>query len=147
MIMNLEQNPSQNDIEVSIRYPVMDRTVKRIVSFLRAVDTQIECGLNDGVRTINIFDICHIESLDKVAVIHCEKEKLKTGLRLYQLNEKLKGKGFVQISKHCILNINKLDRIKPLFNSRMEAILTNGTRLYVTRRYLADIKRILQDEE
>jgi len=42
MIINLEQNPSQNDIEVSIRYPVMDRTVKRIVSFLKAVDTQID---------------------------------------------------------------------------------------------------------
>ena len=147
MILKLEQIPSQNDIEVSVTYPAMDKTVRRIVSFLKAVDTHIECGLNDGIKTIDISDICYIESLDKAAVIHCEKEKLKTGLRLYQLNEKLAGKGFVQISKYCILNINKLDRIKPLFNSRMEAILTNGTRLYVTRKYLADIKRMLQDDE
>ena len=147
MILKLEQNPSQNGIEVSITYPVMDKIVKRIVAFIKAVDTQIECSLNHGVKTIDVSDICYIESLNKMAVIHCEKEKLKTGLRLYQLNEKLAGKGFVQISKYCILNINKLDRIKPLFNSRMEAILTNGTRLYVTRKYLADIKRTLQSDE
>jgi len=147
MILKLEQKPSQKNIEVSITYPAMDKTVKRIVSFLKAIDTQITCNSNNGTKTIDISDIYYIESLDKVAVICCEKEKIRTGLRLYQLNEQLAGKGFVQISKYCILNLNKLEKIKPLFNSRMEAILTNGARLYVTRKYLADIKRMLQDDE
>ncbi|MDR2972720.1 MAG: LytTR family transcriptional regulator, partial [Bacteroidales bacterium] len=48
--------------------------------------------------------------------------------------EKLSNKGFIQISKYCIININKLEKIRTLANSHLEAILTNGKCLYVTRK-------------
>lgn len=53
--------------------------------------------------------------------------------------------GFVQISKSCILNINVLDFVRPLLNSRMEATLKNGERLNVSRKYLVNIKSKLQE--
>ena len=145
--IELEQNPSQKDIEVSITYPAMSTIVRRIVSLVKGIDAQIKCGSGDGEKTIAVSDICYIESIDKVAVVFCEKEKIRTSFRLYQLAERLADKGFVQISKYCIVNIAKLDRIKPLLNSRMEAILTNGARVCVTRKYLAGIKRMLRDDE
>jgi DNA-binding LytR/AlgR family response regulator len=64
---------------------------------------------------------------------------------LYQINEKLAGLGFVQISKYCLININKLDKIIPLSNRRMEAVLKNGKRVFITRKYLYDIKKVLQE--
>src|SRR5215469_17845120 len=146
MVLKLEQNSSVSDIEVSITYPAMDKTVEDIVSFLKTFDTQIECYSKIGIKKVNVSDIYYIESKDKMAVIFCEKENYQTNFRLYQLNEKLKDKGFVQISKYCILNINKLDKFKPLLNSRMEAILTNGANLFINRNYLADIKRKFQND-
>jgi len=38
-----------------------------------------------------------------------------------------------------------LEKIKTLANSHLEAILSNGKSLYITRKYLTDIKRILQE--
>jgi DNA-binding LytR/AlgR family response regulator len=64
---------------------------------------------------------------------------------LYQINEKLTGFGFVQISKYCLININKLDKIIPLSNRRMEAVLKNEKRVFVTRKYLYEIKKVLQE--
>ena len=147
MILKLKQQTAQKDIEVLVTYPAKNKTVERIVSLLKSVDAQIECYSGDDVKFVNVSDIYYIESVDKTAVVFCEKQNYKTKFRLYQINEKLTGRGFIQISKYCILNINKLERIKPLFNSRMEAILSNGSRLDVTRKYLAGIKRVLQENE
>jgi DNA-binding LytR/AlgR family response regulator len=90
-------------------------------------------------------DIYYIESEDKIAVIYCENEYYRTKYQLYQINEKLTGLNFVQISKYCLININKLDKIIPLSNRRMEAILKNGKRVFITRKYLYDIKKVLQE--
>ncbi len=146
MILKLEQDTAQNDINITIKYPEENRTINDIVSFLKTYDTQIECYSKKGIKKVNASDIYYIESMDKTAVVFCEKENYQTNFRLYQLYEKLSNRGFVQVSKYCILNINKLDRFKPLLNSRMEALLINGARVYINRNYLADIKRKFQND-
>jgi DNA-binding LytR/AlgR family response regulator len=147
MIIKLEQRAEQKNIEVLITYPEKNENVERIVSYLKSIDTQIECYSEDEIKFINVSDIYYIESVDKTAVVFCDKESYRTKFRLFQLYDKLADKGFVQISKYCILNINQLEKIKPLFNSCMEAILSNGAHLHVTRKYLADIKRILLEDD
>ena len=147
MILKLEQNETQKDIEITIKYPAKDKKIDDIVSFLKTYDTRIECNSKNGIKRVNVSDIYYIESREKQAVVFCEKESHQTNFRLYQLNEKLSDKGFVQISKYCVVNINKVDKFKPLLNSRMEAILTNGAHLYINRNYLANIKRKFQNDE
>ena len=145
MIINLEQNDLQKDIKVSITYPVKNKTVERIVSLLKSVDAQIECYSDDVVKPVNVSDIFYIESVDGKTVVCCEKEKYIVKNRLYQIYEKLRDNGFIQISKYCVLNINKLDKFRPLGNNRLEAVLSNGVYLCITRKYISGIKQILQE--
>jgi len=145
MLLNLEQRKTNKDIEVSIIYSEKNKTVERLVSFINSLSINIEGYAEDGIKHVNVPDIFYIESEDKIAVIFCEKEYYRTKYRLYQINEKLAGFGFVQISKYCLININKLDKIIPLSNRRMEAILKNGKRVFITRKYLYSIKRALQE--
>jgi len=146
MIIKMEQCPLQKDIEITIKYPEKARIIERIVSLLKSVDKKIECFSEDTVKIVNISEIYYIESLEKKTFIYCEKMSYQTKYRLYQLIEKLADNGFVQINKYCLMNINKMDNIKPLFNSRMEALLSNGIRLHVTRRYLAGLKQKLYED-
>jgi DNA-binding LytR/AlgR family response regulator len=145
MILKLEQNTAQNDIEISISFPVKNRVVEHIVSFIKLIDTQIECYSDDTVKLVNASDIYYIESLDGKTVVCCEKEKYLVRGRLYQIYEKLKDNGFIQISKYCVLNINKLDKFRPLDNNRLEAVLSNGAYLCITRKYISGIKQILRE--
>ena len=145
MTIKLEQCPMQNDIEIRIKYSVKNKTIERIVSMLKTINDKIECYSEDVLKKINVSDIYYIESVDKKTFIYCEKENYQIKYRLYQLSEKLADHDFVQISKYCILNINKLDTIKPLFNRRMETILTNGIRLFVNRNYFDSVKQKLQE--
>ena len=147
MIFKMEQHPLQTDIEVLVTYPVRNKTVERVFTLLNSINTQIECYSDDNIKLVSVSDIYYIESTDKKTFICCKNESYLSKFRLYQLNEKLSGNGFVQISKYCIMNINKLDKVKRLFNSRMEAVLSNGSHLCVTRKYLASIKQKLIENE
>jgi DNA-binding LytR/AlgR family response regulator len=143
MILKLEQSTEQKDIEVIIKYSQKTRVVEQLFSLLNSVDIQIPCYSDDGAKLVYASGIYYIESVDKKTIVCCENENYQVKDRLYQIYEKLKDFGFIQINKYCILNINKLDNIKTLANSHLEAVLTNGKCLYVTRNYLADIKQIL----
>jgi len=146
MILKLNQNTAQKDIEVSISYPEKDKTVDRIVSLIKSIDKQIECYSDDSIKKLNVSDIFYIESVDKKTIVFCENKNYQSKKRLYRIYEELAENGFVQISKYCILNVNKLEKITPLVNSHMEAVLSNGKCLYVTRKYLAGIKQMLKEK-
>ena len=145
MIINLEQNSLKKDIEILIIYPIKNKIVERIISSIKSVDMQIECYSGDSVKMVNISDIYYIESVNGKTVVHCKKESYFVKSRLYQIYEKLKDNGFMQVSKYCIANFNKLDKFKPLDNNCFEATLSNGAFLCVTRRYISDIKQRLYE--
>ncbi len=138
-----EQDLSCGEIEVIIKYPQKDRQVYRIIDFLQSFDMQIKCADDTAEKMINIPDIYYIESVDKKTFVYLENAVYRTDFRLYQLKNKLQTYGFVQISKSCILNINALDSIRPLFNSRMEAALKNGEKVNINRSYLNEVKKAL----
>ncbi len=146
MIIKLEQDLTCTDMEVTIKYGRDKENLQRIIKLLKSVTIQIKCE-KDGTETmVNSSDIYYIESVDKQTFIYLEKAVYRTDFRLYQLIEQLSKYGFVQISKSCILNIHYMDSIKPLFNSRMEATLKNGERVYINRKYIGDVKQVLRGE-
>lgn len=147
MKIRTEQDLSCEDIEITIKYSQKDKRLTRIIDYLQSYDAQIKCRVDDTEQMINIADIYYIESVDKKTFVYLEKEVYHIDLRLYQLKEKLQNFGFVQISKSCLLNINVMKNIRPLLNSRMEATLNNGEKVYVSRKYLNEVKKALRNEE
>ncbi len=145
MVIKLEENISQKDIEVLIKYAHMNKRIKRILTLLKSVDSTVKCTLEDNEVWVNASDIYYIESVDKRTFVYGEKMVYPTELRLYQVIDELTQMGFVQISKSCMLNLNVLESIKPMINSRLEAVLKNGERLNVTRKYLTDIRTKLNE--
>ena len=83
------------------------------------------------------------ESVDKKVFVYCEKEVFRSNYKLYELEEMLSQAGFVRVSKSVLLNIEKLIGMKTLVNSKLEARLSNGESVCVSRKYLKDIKEKL----
>ncbi len=147
MKIKTEQDLSCNEIEIVIKYPQMDSQVNRIIYLLQSSDMRIRCDMDHTEHMICIPDIYYIESVDKKTYVYLEKAVYHTDLRLYQLKEKLQEYGFVQISRSCILNISALESTRPLFNSRMEATLKNGEKVFINRNYLSGVKQALKGVE
>jgi DNA-binding LytR/AlgR family response regulator len=98
-------------------------------------------GVKDGeTRVIPLGDIFYFESIDERTFIYLQSDVYECSMRLYDLEEQLEKANFVRISKSCILNIMKLDSVRPMMNSRYEAKLENGEKLIINRHYLANFK-------
>jgi acetolactate synthase small subunit len=63
LVLRIEQNPAQEDIEVLITCPVKNKIVERIASFIKSVDTQIECYSDDIVKLVNVSDIMYYQKI------------------------------------------------------------------------------------
>lgn len=59
-----------------------------------------------------------------------------------ELEAKLAGTEFVRISRTCIMNAEHLRELKQIKNSHLEAVLDNGEKLIVFRKYLQDVKKL-----
>ncbi len=126
--------------EVTVAYREMTKSVKRVADYVRYVDRTLLCKKENEEFGILINDIFYLESVDKKVFVYCEKEVFRSNYKLYELEEMLSRAGFVRVSKSVLLNVEKLIGIKTLVNSKLEAKLSNGESVYVTRKYLKDIK-------
>lgn len=144
MIVKLEKDISQKEIEVLIRYAEKTRMVERLQELIESVDKTVKCRIDTGEIWIKASDIYYIESVDKRTFVYGDKAVYRTELRLYQLTEELMSAGFVRVSKSCLLNINMLQSIRPLMNSRLEATPANGEKINVTRKYIPEIRERLE---
>lgn len=145
MKITLKENKIKNDIEVIIEYPEMSETVNRIAHAVKSVDNAVRC-LDDygNICFVRVSDIFYIESVEKQIFIYTKDKVYRAELQLYQYAEKLYSFGFEQISKTCVLNINMLVSVKPIFNSKMEALLENGEKVIISRNFISTIKRRLE---
>ena len=143
MRLILNERPEMEKPEVSIAYSEMTASVKRVADFVRSVEQTILCKKDEEECSVTVGDIFYIESVDKKTFVYCEKEVYMCSLRLYEIEKMVEKAGFVRVSKSTILNIEWLKGVKTLVNSRLEAILSNGERVCVTRKYLKDIREAL----
>ena len=141
LIMREQQDLTEP--EVTIAYREMSQGVKRVADYVRYADQMILCKKENEERSIFVNEIFYIESVDKKVFVYCEKEVFRCNYKLYELEEMLAQAGFVRVSKSVILNVEKLTGIKTLVNSKLEAMLVNGERVCVTRKYLKDIRNEL----
>ena len=143
MRLILRERQDLENPEVIIEYRELTDGVKRVAAFVRSVDQSISCKREGEEFSIPLSDVFYIESVDKKTFVYGETEVYQTGLRLAELEKMLSHAGFVRVSKSVILNIEKLQGVKNLANSRLEAFLSNNERICVSRKYLKEIRAVL----
>jgi DNA-binding LytR/AlgR family response regulator len=146
MKLKLLQRRDIPEVEVEVRYPEMDESVQKLIGRIEQSERHIIGEDNGRKYRVLIDNIFYIESVDRKTFIYTRSEVFRSELKLYQLLDKLKGMDFVQVNKSCILNINVLENIQTLFNSRMEGMLSNGEKIIVSRTYIPAIKAAFDAE-
>ena len=70
----------------------------------------------------------------------------ETAYRLYELEELLKPKHFLRVSKAMLVNLMKILAIQPAFNGRFTAVLRSGEKVMISRSYVKALKAALKGE-
>lgn len=130
--------------QMEIRCHEVTDEVKEIVTFVKSRQGQLT-GIIEGKQyEIPVIDVYYIEAVDNKVFLYCSKQVYETKQKLYELEEILKEKYFLRVSKSLLLNLMKVKSIKPAFNGRFTAILQSGEEIMISRKYVPELKKALK---
>lgn len=131
---------------VEIRCHQVDDSIEEIVSFIKSRQGQLSGNMDGGIYEIPITDVLYIESVDNRTFLYTQEQTYESRQRIYELEEVLQHRHFIRISKSSIVNLMKIQSIRPALNGRFSAILCNGEEIIISRKYVADFKKALKGE-
>lgn len=120
--------------------------VREIVEFVKSRQGQLTGVIEDRQYKILVADIFYIESVDNKTFIYTQSKVYETKQKLYELEEVLKEKRFLRISKSTLLNLMKVSSIKPALNGRFTAVLYSGEQTIISRKYVPELKKALKGD-
>ena len=147
MKLEVRKIPENEPEMMEIRYHWITDEVREIVSFVKSRQGQIS-AMQDGKRfEVPVADLFYAESVDNRVFLYTVAESYETRLKLYELEDMLKEKTFLRISKSMIVNLMKITSVRPALNGRFSAILKNGEEILISRKYVPALKRVLKGGE
>lgn len=144
MQLKVTRVPKDEPEVLEIRCHRIGDEVQEIISFIKSRQGVLN-GRKDGNETeIPVLDVCYIESVDNRTYIYTVNDCYEIGMRIYELEEMLSKSTFVRIQKGMILNLMKINSIKPGLSGRYVALLKNNEEVIISRKYVPDFKRMLK---
>ena len=88
---------------------------------------------------MSCIHIFYIESENDKVFVYTLNRKFQCKKKLYELENELPDY-FSRISKSAILNLRKVEHYSPQLNGVMKAVLNNQQVVYISRKYLREIR-------
>lgn len=147
MKVKFQIDPSlQDEIEVEVRASAESGTVRRLINYVNKFGKRernfLPVKTSDRIVTVKRDELIKVEVQGTSITYYTVSEVVKTTGRLYQILENLND-DFVQVSRHSAINLNYLESLESGFAGNMVAILAEGLKTDVSRRYLPDLEREL----
>ena len=144
MKLNLCQDSSVAETEITIRYAEMDTSIQRLIEKIEQHKSFIVGYQQNRQFQLPVDSIYFIDSVDGRTFLYQEKEVYECKETLVQLETRFCQTELVRISKNCIVNICFLSYVEPFFNHRLKAVLNNGETLIITRSYIDTLRTRLK---
>lgn len=136
----IDQEDTCEELTVTIRCKELDEQVQKILSQIKTDISFLIGKKKDSTYQLALENIFYIETIDNKTFIYTDDDIFENNFKLYEIAEKLKHKNFIQISKSCIINIDKLLSVRVMLNGKYEAKLINDEVVIISRRYVNDFK-------
>ena len=141
MRLFLREDKDIRETEVEIRYRIRDDEVEALIN---AVDSSrdVLIGIRDNGDSERLYvnRILYFEAVDRYVFAYCGTGVYRVRKTLYDIEDELKDRSFVRISKSTVVNINAIRTISPEDARRVRLCLKNGEYLIVARNYVRDFK-------
>ncbi len=142
--VNVELDNNQKEIEVIIKAAMMDNTVRAIIEKLSDEKPKIIVGFLDSIaKVLDESSIVRIYSANKKVIAKTKDTEYLLKIPLYEVLERLNERHFIRISNTEIVNFKKVVEFDLSFSGTICIKLNNGDVSYVSRRYVAHIKKAL----
>lgn len=143
--MRVEQRQVKDQpLTVIVEYPEYDKSVDNLITKIKNMSISFT-GKSDGKTvSIDISDIYYIENVERKIFLYSKKDIYRYDGSMADIDSSISETDLVRISRTCFMNVSHLKEIMQIKNSHLEAVLDNGEKLIVSRKYLKDIKKIFR---
>ncbi len=143
--MRVEQRQVKDQpLTVIVEYPEYDKSVDNLINKIKNMSISFT-GKSDGKTvSIDISDIYYIENVERKIFLYSRKNVFRYDGSMADIESSIAETDLVRISRTCFMNVSHLKEIMQIKNSHLEAVLDNGEKLIVSRKYLKDIKKIFR---
>ena len=143
--MRVEQRQVKDKpLTVIVEYPEYDQTVEHLVSKIKNLSISFKGKAEGKTVSIDISDIYYIENVERKIFLYSRKDVYRYDGTMADIDSAITDTDLVRISRTCFMNVSHLKEIMQIKNSHLEALLDNGEKLIVSRKYLKDIKKIFR---
>lgn len=138
---------SDKELEIIVKGDINDSNTTKILSLLNNVsDFGKIILLNENESYIfDVNEVVYFETCLGKSYAYTLDKKYEVREKLYELIEDFSNKGFVQINKSTIVNINFVKSISAEFSGNYTARLKNSNKtLVISRKYFNNFKRFIR---
>lgn len=144
MEVEIKINSSYEEPKVIVMTAAVTEEIQALVSRLSQDMPQVISGSRDEkVEVLDQSELIRIYASDGKVLAVTGKGQYTLRLRLYEIEGRLNGNQFVRISNSEIINLKKVRNFDLSITGTICVKLSDGTVTYVSRRYVAKIKKIL----
>ena len=134
----------QIEPKIIIKTSKLTQEVEDIINIISQQNLSIISGIKDEkLEIIDENEIISIFAQDGKIYADTKKGVYEIKLRLYELENILDKTKFVRISKSEIINLKAVKNFDLSFTGTISVEMKNGKISYVSRRFVAKIKKIL----
>lgn len=134
----------KESLQVIIKCRQINEEVMQLKNHIELFDKKFQARKGDAYFLVNSADVFYFEAVDNRTFLYTQNDVMEIKLRLYELEQILSPKDFIRISKSLIVNIGKITSLRPELNRTILVTMCNGERLYVSRKYVQALRRLLQ---
>lgn len=148
MKLELKFIPNLTETSVKIEAPSMTEEVQDILEKLKTINTPSKKALagwkNEKIYILNFTDINFFFCENQKVYVSSDLGIYEVKYKLYELEDQFKNTAFIKISKSAIANIDKIKNLEMSFNGTMCINFKNGSKEFISRRYVSNIKNYLK---
>lgn len=118
--------------------------IQKLASYIQNMEVSaagIAVYDEDNIVILNPEEIYMIVSKGRSVNVYCKDKAYLSKKCLYEFENILRN-SFIRISKTTLINLQQIKRVEPSFNG-MLAVMKNGQKDYISRKYLPDFKKYL----
>ena len=143
MKVTVEQIDREREEELIVRCHDPGEAWVESVTEAASGQRTICCRREDTLRRLKLSEVFYFEVVDDRSFVYTQAEVFEAKEKLYEFEQLCAGSALFRCSKSMILNAEKIDYVRPSLSGRFEAVLSNGEKVIVSRKYVANLKRML----
>ena len=122
--------------EVILRCRQLDDEMLRVLSLLRSgMQKLLVWNEHREMLPLSVSKVVYCETVEEKTFVYTHDGIYQTALSLAELEDRWGDLGLFRAGKSSVMNLHEIQKLKNCGSGRIEALLTTGEKMIISRRY------------